>query len=192
MAPHETREVWVIADVDLGIAEMVEYLQTIPGVRTSASCQGTLGEGGPNPYRAQVMAYWPATQAARLFREFDVTVLGDNWGYLQPRDGWQAPQSTKVADALGAWLSAALDDPAVCDSMKDDIRAWFEAGQPLATPPADDGGGPTLTETVAELQKIGATVDWGPDPIGDIIRERHHQAAADLVKSEMTTLTEGR
>lgn len=31
---------------------------------------------------------------------------------------------------IGAWLSAALDDPAVCEAMKDDIRAWFDAGEP--------------------------------------------------------------
>lgn len=29
---------------------------------------------------------------------------------------------------LGAWLSAALDDPAVCEEMKTDIRAWFATG----------------------------------------------------------------
>jgi hypothetical protein len=56
---HKTRPVQVWADVDLGIADMVVYLNTIPGVRTEASCQGT-GEGGPAPYRAQVLTIWPA------------------------------------------------------------------------------------------------------------------------------------
>jgi hypothetical protein len=32
---------------------------------------------------------------------------------------------------LGAWMSAALDDPAVCDAMKADIREWFSAGEPF-------------------------------------------------------------
>jgi hypothetical protein len=32
---------------------------------------------------------------------------------------------------LGAWMSAALDDPAVCDAMKADIREWFSAGEPV-------------------------------------------------------------
>jgi len=32
-----------------------------------------------------------------------------------------------AADRLGAWLSAALDDPNVCDAMKADIQAWFAA-----------------------------------------------------------------
>jgi hypothetical protein len=33
---------------------------------------------------------------------------------------------------IGAWLSAALDDPAVCEAMKADIRRWFSSGQPFA------------------------------------------------------------
>jgi hypothetical protein len=39
-----------------------------------------------------------------------------------------------AAEALGAWLSAAQEDPNVCDQMKADIAAWFEAGQPLPVP----------------------------------------------------------
>lgn len=33
---------------------------------------------------------------------------------------------------LGAWLSAALDDPTVCEAMKADIREWFGAGEPVS------------------------------------------------------------
>jgi hypothetical protein len=82
--PHLTRPIKVWADVDLEIAEMVEYLNTIPGLRTLASCQGTLGEGGENPYRPQVMCTWPPELFERLKDEFDVTVLGENWGYIHP------------------------------------------------------------------------------------------------------------
>lgn len=32
---------------------------------------------------------------------------------------------------LGAWMSAALDDPNVCDAMKADINEWFSAGEPM-------------------------------------------------------------
>jgi hypothetical protein len=28
-------------------------------------------------------------------------------------------------DRIGAWLSAALEDPMVCDEMKQDIKDWF-------------------------------------------------------------------
>jgi hypothetical protein len=36
----------------------------------------------------------------------------------------------KAAYALGDWLSAALDDPNVCQEYKDVINAWFDAGMP--------------------------------------------------------------
>jgi len=84
--PHETRPVQVWVDADLGIADMVEYLNTIPGVRTLYSCQGTIGEGGPAPYRAQVGVTWPDDATLeRLKAEFDITIQGNNWGDLHPR-----------------------------------------------------------------------------------------------------------
>lgn len=42
---------------------------------------------------------------------------------------------------LGKWLSAALDDPAVCEAMKADIHEWFSAGEPVA------GWGAALAQT---------------------------------------------
>ncbi len=83
--PHATRPIQVWIDADLGIADMVIYLNTIPGVRTLASCQGTIGESGPAPYRAQVMAAWPSKVYERLNSEYDVELLGDDWGYLRPK-----------------------------------------------------------------------------------------------------------
>ena len=49
---HRTVPVKVWVNVDAGIANMVCYLNTIPGVCTLASCQRTLGEDGAEPYRA--------------------------------------------------------------------------------------------------------------------------------------------
>lgn len=43
-------------------------------------------------------------------------------------------------DKLGFWMSAAIDDPQVCDEMKADVRNWFAAQSEEATPmtnPAD-------------------------------------------------------
>lgn len=83
---HEQTAIQVWVDVDIGIADLVRYLNTIPGVRTHASCQGTIGEGGSSPYRAQVMTTWPdAATEQRLRAEFDVTELGERWGYIHPR-----------------------------------------------------------------------------------------------------------
>ncbi len=87
---HKTVPVQVWADVDEGIADTVCYLNTIPGVRTQASCQGTIGEGGANPYRAQVMVTWADAETfARLEREFDLSEVSHagNWGYVHPRVG---------------------------------------------------------------------------------------------------------
>lgn len=91
---HETVPVRIWADVDIGIAGMVRYLNTIPGVRTHASCQGTLGEGGPAPYRAQVMVTWDTAETfARLAAEFDTSEVSESghWCQLHPREGWQPP-----------------------------------------------------------------------------------------------------
>jgi hypothetical protein len=84
--PHETRCVQVWVDVDRGIADDVAWLNTIPGVRTFTSCQGTIGEGGPHPYRAQIMAWWPETANGLIEKRFEVGERGTGWAYLHPRE----------------------------------------------------------------------------------------------------------
>jgi hypothetical protein len=85
--PHPTKRIQVWADVDIGIADLVEYLNTIPGVTTHASCQGTIGEGGPHPYRPQVMCTWTPEALERLRDEFDITMEGNaTWGYVHPKE----------------------------------------------------------------------------------------------------------
>ena len=37
-------------------------------------------------------------------------------------------EAVQASVAVGGWLSAALDDPNVCDAMKADINRWFSAG----------------------------------------------------------------
>jgi hypothetical protein len=83
---HTTIPLRVWVDVDLGIAEMVRRLNEITGIRTHASCQGTLGEGGAHPYRPYVQVSWfDAAALALLEREFDVTVEGACHGKAHPR-----------------------------------------------------------------------------------------------------------
>ena len=36
---------------------------------------------------------------------------------------------TPADDALGSWMSAALEDPKVCDEMKRDIKTWMDSFQ---------------------------------------------------------------
>lgn len=71
---HETVAIRVWADVDVGIADAVRRLNEIPGIRTHASCQGTIGEGGAEPYGPYVMFSWSDGDALEaVCREFDVT-----------------------------------------------------------------------------------------------------------------------
>ena len=89
-AGHRQITIKVQVDVDEDIAWLVMYLNTIPGVRTHASCQGTIGEGGPKPYRPQVMVTW-ANEAAfqRLKRQFDLSQVSrkGSWCYVHPKEG---------------------------------------------------------------------------------------------------------
>lgn len=51
-----------------------------------------------------------------------------------PRSALAASEAeiTRIKEAnenLGAWMSAALDDPKVCEAMKTDINEWFLASR---------------------------------------------------------------
>lgn len=75
---HKTVPVWVLVDVDEGIATLVKKLNMIDGVRTLSSCQGTLGEGGPEPYGPYVCVSWLSDEAlATLRATYNVEVIGE-------------------------------------------------------------------------------------------------------------------
>jgi hypothetical protein len=83
---HKTKPVWVVVDVDLGIAETVEYLNTIPGVRTHSSCQGSIGEGGPEPYGPYVEVSWSNDIALTILRAgYEVELTGIASGTVRLR-----------------------------------------------------------------------------------------------------------
>lgn len=83
--PHETVPVPVWVHVDVGIAPLVRRLTALRGVGTFSSCQGTIGEGGPDPYPAYVGVRWDNDEALAALRQYGiVTVSGDHWGYLVP------------------------------------------------------------------------------------------------------------
>ncbi len=50
---------------------------------------------------------------------------------------------------VGSWLSAALDDPKVCEAMKSDIRDWFDNGGHLRPQPSGE-----TREAVARLASL--------------------------------------
>lgn len=89
---HETVPVLVWADVDVGIVDVVRRLNDIPGVRTHASCQGTLGEGGAKPYPPQVMVSWQTAKAlAQIKAEFDVSDVHEAHCTVHPRGSSPKP-----------------------------------------------------------------------------------------------------
>jgi hypothetical protein len=61
-------------------------------------------------------------------RQSPVPVQGERERVLLPAT---VDRGIMASVKLGAWMSAALDDPAVCDDMKADIREWFSAGEPF-------------------------------------------------------------
>ncbi len=88
--PHKTRAITVWVDVDDGVADFVILLNKIPGIRTHTSCQGTLGEGGAEPYPPYVMVSWVDDDALACLAQWTVTRLDEhpfknaNWGYVTP------------------------------------------------------------------------------------------------------------
>lgn len=83
--PHFQTPVQVWADIDVGISDVVAYLNTIPGVRTHSSCQGSIGEGGAAPYGPYVKASWPEEALPRLQKEFNVEIEGAGHGTVRAK-----------------------------------------------------------------------------------------------------------
>jgi Holliday junction resolvase RusA-like endonuclease len=96
---HKTIPVQVWADIDTEIAEAVRYLNTIPDVRTHASCQGS--DTGPAPYKAYVMVGWGTEEARnRLGREFGLKEEGEGWGYVYPKVAAQYARQLRITIPL--------------------------------------------------------------------------------------------
>jgi hypothetical protein len=81
---HETRPIKVWIDADVGIADFILELNEIPGIRTLASCQGTIGEGGAEPYGPHVMVSWEDSAALDRLSRLQMTRLGPTFGYVYP------------------------------------------------------------------------------------------------------------
>jgi len=91
---HKTRPVKVWVDIDLDIVSMVECINTMPGIRTHASCQGSIGEGGPWPYDPYVEVSWQNEAALKSLKaRYEVEVVGENWGHAHPRVGARENES---------------------------------------------------------------------------------------------------
>jgi hypothetical protein len=76
----------------------------------------------------KLISKWTAPYVEAVNR---ADAVATNEGGTQADDGELVKlehESVMASAALGAWLSAALDDPKVCDAMKSDINRWFSAG----------------------------------------------------------------
>ncbi len=73
------------------------------------------------------------------------------------------PVPLPVYEGLGRWLSAALEDPKVCEEMKADIRKWFERGEPdpltMAVDLAVETLGDWLTDHTEQVFEEEPTID---------------------------------
>lgn len=70
-----------------------------------------------------------------------------------------AQAANEPSDALGRWLSAALDDPTVCAEMKADISAWFAAGQPLPAQAVGEGARSSKDFAIEHAEYMARAVD---------------------------------
>jgi hypothetical protein len=82
---HKTVPVAVWIDIDEGIALDVAWLNSLPGVRTFTSCQGTIGEGGPEPYEPYIDAWWPPEHDFAIHERLHLIAEGNGWRILRPR-----------------------------------------------------------------------------------------------------------
>jgi DNA modification methylase len=77
-----------------------------------------------------------------------------------PGDVFETNETGAAYAAVGSWLSAALDDPTVCDEMKRDIEAWFN------TWPGDVFDYPRVVGTGKQRRK------WHPTQLNEDLVER--------------------
>lgn len=85
---HETVPIQVWVDVDEGIADFVRWLNTLPGIRTHACCQGTIGEDGPHPYEGYALVSWKSEEAREQIAHlrFDQTDFKDPFARVYPAE----------------------------------------------------------------------------------------------------------
>lgn len=82
---HKTVPVQCWVDIDTGIATDVSWLNSLEGVRTFASCQGTIGEGGPEPYWPYIKAWWPPEHNEAILKRFHLIKEGNGWKDIRPK-----------------------------------------------------------------------------------------------------------
>ena len=102
-------------------------------------------------------------------------------------------EAVQASVAVGGWLSAALDDPNVCDVMKADINRWFSAGflyldevrKLMQTDRIEADRAELVAEIVAELRAIAAWNDKSDDGLSGLDKMAEGQRdAADHIEAK--------
>lgn len=89
-AHHKTVALQVWVDVDEGVADVVRHLNTMEGVRTHASCEGTPCLLYPGGLTCYVQVTWADDAAlARIQAAYPVRIESaeNHWGYVLPKGG---------------------------------------------------------------------------------------------------------
>jgi len=66
----------------------------------------------------------------KMESELREQLMKERWRLTAEQEAGELPYASnkEIADEkIGKWLSAALEDPATCGAMKDDINEWFRA-----------------------------------------------------------------
>lgn len=112
------------------LAEWVSRQQSAEPVDKSSNQQGYQVDKSPekqeHPSEPSKTEY---KEAAERCRDMGADTFADCFEKAaQPAEPVSDDQN--ASNRIGAWLSAALDDPNACDEFKADVRAWFDAGEP--------------------------------------------------------------
>lgn len=114
---------------------------------------------------------------ADAFEEGTADCVMDLQAMTQKRDNL-----ARACDAVGKWLSAAQDDPKVCDDMKSDIATFFKYGEFSICYSCTKGPQQKCT-VLSERQRVD------PDKIIDDCSEynakRTHREALESIQSHM-------
>lgn len=104
-----------------------------------------------------------------------------------PVKGWGEPEAEPGRDQLvGKWLSAALDDPSVCDAMKADIQAWMNSA-PVVGGDASKAGNRTPEQVGREMsEEVRRRFGWKSESFERwLVRCLHEVMPAEPVSRDL-------
>jgi hypothetical protein len=159
--PHTTVPVQVWIDADEKIAAPLRWLNSLSGVRTFSSCEGTIVEGGPAPYGAYIKAWWPPEHDVEIKQRFKIIAEGNGWSDLEPLHPWHDAGKPKVEmtardevamppETFGKLLSENARLKAERDAANERANRWSILAQEYGC----DECSSTLDELKAQVESL--------------------------------------